>query len=62
VDGQAVAVARAYGHLVGVALPGPASEVVVTRSTVLRSLLLLGQGAVLLFTLFVAVPPRRRED
>jgi GT2 family glycosyltransferase len=62
VDGQAVAVARAYGHLVGVALPGSASEVVVTRSTVLRSLLLLGQGAVLLFTLFVAIPPRRRED
>ena len=62
VDGQPVAVARAYGHLVGVALPGAASEVVVTRSSVLRSLLLLGQGAVLLFTLFVAVPPRRRDD
>ena len=61
VDGKLVAVARAYGHLVGVAVPGSTSEVVVGRSTLLRSLLLLGQGAVLLFTLFLAVPPRRRD-
>lgn len=62
VDGVAVAVAPAYGHLVGVALPGAATEVTVQRSDTVRSLLLLVQAAVLLFTLLLAVPPRTHRQ
>jgi len=60
VDGAAVAVAPAYGHLVGVALPGGATEVTVQRSDTVRRILLLVQAGVLLFTLLLAVPPRSR--
>lgn len=59
-DGVAVAVAPAYGHLVGVALPGAASEVTVQRSDTIRGILLVVQAGLLLFTLLLAVPPRRR--
>jgi len=62
VDGQAVDPLRAYRHLVAVAVPATPSEVTVDRSSTLRSLLLLVQGAVLVFTAFLAVPPRRRQD
>jgi hypothetical protein len=60
VDGAAVAVAPAYGHLVGVALPGQATEVTVQRSDTVRRILLLVQAGVLLFTLLLAIPPRSR--
>lgn len=60
VDGTAVEVAPAYGHLVGVALPGTATEVTVQRSSTVRSILLLVQAGVLLFTLLLAIPPRGR--
>jgi len=59
VDGTAVEVAPAYGHLVGVALPGTATEVTVQRSSTVRSILLLVQAGVLLFTLLLAIPPPR---
>ncbi len=62
VDGQTVDPLRAYGHLVAVAVPATPSEVTVDRSSTLRSLLLLVQGALLVFTAFLAVPPRRRQD
>ena len=62
VDGVAVEVAPAYGHLVGVALPGTATEVTVQRSDTVRRVLLLVQAGVLLFTLLLAIPPRRRSD
>ena len=63
VDGQAVDPLRAYRHLVAVAVPATPSEVTVDRSSTLRSLLLLlVQSAVLIFTAFLAVPPRRRQD
>ncbi len=61
VNGTAVAVAPAYGHLVGVALPAGSSEVTVQRSDTVRSILLLVQAGVLLFTLLLAVPPRSRR-
>ncbi|WP_127783830.1 hypothetical protein [Rhodococcus sp. X156] len=60
INGTLVAVAPAYGHLVGVALPDTASEITVQRSDTLRSVLLLVQAGVLLFTLLLAIPPRRR--
>ena len=62
VDGVAVEVAPAYGHLVGVALPGTATEVTVQRSDTVRSVLLVVQAGVLLFTVLLAIPPRRRSD
>lgn len=60
VDGRPVAATRAYGHLVAVPLGGPATEVVLLRPGLLRSLLLMAQAAVLLCTLFVSIPPRRQ--
>lgn len=62
VDGQAVDPLRAYRHLVAAAVPATPSEVTVDRSSTLRSLLLMVRGAVLVFTAFLAVPPRRRQD
>lgn len=59
VDGVAVAVAPAYGHLVGVALPAAASEVTVHRSATARSIALLVQAGLLVFTLLLAIPAGR---
>ena len=61
VDGTAVAVAPAYNHLVGVALPASGSEVTVQRSDTVRRILLLVQAGLLLFTLLLSVPPRRNS-
>jgi len=61
VDGTAVAVAPAYGHLAGVALPASESEVTVQRSDTVRRILLLVQAGLLLFTLLLSVPPRRNS-
>ncbi|MEV6240415.1 glycosyltransferase family 2 protein [Lentzea sp. NPDC051838] len=60
VDGVRVPVVRAWGHLVGVPLPGAAAEVRVEMSTTLRDFLLLAQAAAALFTFLTAVPSRRR--
>ncbi|MEU5695410.1 glycosyltransferase family 2 protein [Actinosynnema sp. NPDC020468] len=60
VDGRAVAVVRAWGHLVGVALPVGASEVRVQPGGGVRELLLLVQAAAALFTGLTAVPTWRR--
>ncbi|CAL9329557.1 hypothetical protein SUDANB95_00041 [Actinosynnema sp. ALI-1.44] len=61
VDGRAVAVVRAWGHLVGVPVPATASEVRVEASSTLRELLLLVQAAAALFTVLTAIPSRRRS-
>jgi hypothetical protein len=60
VNGNQVPVVRAWGNLVGVAVPARAADVRVTYSSGLRSLLLLVQGAALLFTLLTAIPGRRK--
>ena len=63
VDGQRTQVARAWGHLVAVSLPAEAVEVRLERSSTLRTLLLLVQLAVALFTAITAIPPGdRRPD
>ncbi|GAA2810642.1 glycosyltransferase family 2 protein [Crossiella cryophila] len=60
VDGREVPLARAYGHLVAVALPESASEIRVTVPAGLAALLLLVQAAAALFTALTALPSRRR--
>ncbi|TCO65673.1 glycosyltransferase family 2 protein [Actinocrispum wychmicini] len=60
INGQQVPVVRAWGGLVGVAVPARAADVHVEYSSTLRAFLLLIQGAVLLFTLMTAIPGRRR--
>ena len=52
----------AWGHLVGVAVPSAGGPVVVARDDTLRSLLLLGELALVLFTALSALPSRRRLD
>ena len=59
VDGRQVPVVRAWGHLVGVQVPIRAAEIRVEQPTALRSVLLLIQAAVVLFTLLTAIPGRR---
>ncbi len=59
VNGRQVPVVRAWGNLVGVAVPARASDVRVEYSSSLRAFLLLIQGAALLFTLLTAIPGRR---
>jgi uncharacterized membrane protein YfhO len=60
VNGRAVPVVRAWGNLVGVAVPASSADVRVEYSPTLRAFLLLIQGAALLFTLLTAVPGRKR--
>ncbi|HEY0640614.1 MAG TPA: glycosyltransferase, partial [Pseudonocardiaceae bacterium] len=60
VDGRRTQVGRAWGHLVAVTLPAAEVEVRVERSDALRTLLLLVQLAVALFTAVTAVPPGDR--
>jgi uncharacterized membrane protein YfhO len=59
VDGRAVPVVRAWGHLVGVSVPTRAADVRVAQPTALRSVLLLTQAAMVLFVLLTAIPSRR---
>ncbi|MCE7006062.1 glycosyltransferase [Kibdelosporangium philippinense] len=61
VNGRQVPVVRAWGNLVGVAVPARASDVRVEYSSDLRAFLLLIQGAALLFTLLTAIPGRRTQ-
>jgi GT2 family glycosyltransferase len=61
VDGRAVPVARAWGHLVGVSVPVRSAAVRVEQPTALRSVLLLVQAAMVLFVLLTAIPGRRKE-
>lgn len=59
VDGQQVPIVRAWNHLVAVSLPTRAAEVQVEQPTALRSVLLLTQAAMVLFTALTAIPSRR---
>ncbi|GLW95350.1 glycosyltransferase family 2 protein [Actinokineospora globicatena] len=60
VDGRPVAVVRAWGSSVAVAVPTRAAEVRLEQPTTLRGLLLLIQAAVVLFALLTAIPARGR--
>jgi GT2 family glycosyltransferase len=59
VDGRQVPIVRAWNHLVAVSLPTRAAEVRVEQPTALRSVLLLTQAAMVLFTTLTAIPSRR---
>jgi hypothetical protein len=59
IDGRQVPIARAWNHLVAVSLPTRAAEVRIEQPTALRSVLLLTQAAMVLFTLLTAIPSRR---
>ncbi|MGQ0842478.1 glycosyltransferase [Actinokineospora sp.] len=61
VDGRPAAVVRAWGHLVAVVVPTRAADVRVEQPTALRSVLLLTQGAAVLFVLLTSIPGRRPE-
>lgn len=62
VDGQPTQVARAWGHLVAVPLPAEEAEVRLERSSTVRTLLLLVQLAIALFTAITAIPPGDRRS
>lgn len=62
VDGKQAAIVRAWGHLVAVVIPTREAEVRIEQPTALRSVLLLTQGAVVLFILLTAIPGRREDD
>lgn len=59
IDGRQVPIVRAWNHLVAVSLPTRAAEVRVEQPTALRSVLLLTQAAMVLFTALTAIPSRR---
>ncbi|GLZ38490.1 glycosyltransferase family 2 protein [Actinokineospora sp. NBRC 105648] len=60
VDGRPAAIVRAWGSSVAVSVPTRAAEVRVEQPAALRGVLLLTQGAVLLFALLTSIPGRRR--
>ncbi|MGX7827771.1 glycosyltransferase [Actinokineospora sp. 24-640] len=62
VDGRQVPIARAWGHQVAVSLPTRSAEVRVEHSSALRGVLLLVQGAMVLFTVLTSIPGRREES
>jgi hypothetical protein len=62
VDGKQAPVVRAWGHLVAVVVPTRAADVRVEMPTALRSVLLLTQGAVVLFILLTSIPGRREQE
>ncbi|OLR90429.1 glycosyltransferase family 2 protein [Actinokineospora bangkokensis] len=62
VDGKPVGVSRAWTGQVAVAVPTRAAEVRVEQPTALRGVLLLVEGAVVLFALLTSIPGRRSED
>lgn len=59
IDGEPVPIVRAWNHLVAVSLPTRAAEVRVEQPTALRSVLLLTQAAMVLFTVLTAIPSRQ---
>ncbi|GGS25550.1 glycosyl transferase [Actinokineospora fastidiosa] len=61
VDGRQVPVVRAWDHQVAVSLPTRAAEVRVEQPTALRGVLLLVQGAMVLFTVLTSIPGRRPD-
>ncbi|MFC5291015.1 glycosyltransferase [Actinokineospora guangxiensis] len=62
VDGKQVPIVRAWGRQVAVQVPTRASEVRVEHASALRGVLLLVQGAMVLFTVLTSIPGRRPED
>ncbi|MDL5157194.1 glycosyltransferase [Actinomycetospora termitidis] len=62
VGGAPAEIVPAWGHLVGVPVPSGGGPVVIDRDTTLRSLLLLLQLALVLFTVLSALPSRTRLD
>ncbi|RJQ67983.1 glycosyltransferase [Pseudonocardiaceae bacterium YIM PH 21723] len=62
VDGQTVAVVRAWTHQVGVLVPSRSAEIRVWSQSVTRDVLLLLQAATALFVLITAIPIRRRVE
>ncbi|WP_156756711.1 glycosyltransferase family 2 protein [Actinokineospora pegani] len=60
IDGRPTGINRAWSGQVAVTLPTRAAEIRVEQPTALRGVLLLVQGAVLLFTLLTAIPGRRK--
>ncbi|MGB3444777.1 MAG: glycosyltransferase, partial [Actinophytocola sp.] len=59
IDGKPVPIVRAWNHLVAVSLPTRSAEVRVEQPTALRSVLLLTQAAMVLFTALTAIPSRQ---
>jgi hypothetical protein len=57
VNGAPLDVSRAWGHLVAAVLPAGGAHVRIERSGTVRTLLLLAQLAVALFTAIAAIPP-----
>ena len=62
VDGRQVPIVRAWGHQVAVTVPTRAADVRVEHSAALRGVLLLVQGAMVLFTILTSIPGRRKPD
>ncbi|MFD2419225.1 hypothetical protein [Amycolatopsis pigmentata] len=60
VDGKAVPIVPAWGHQVAVAVPTNSSTVIVSHTSTMRDILLLGEIAALLFTALTSIPARRR--
>ncbi|MFC7617590.1 hypothetical protein ACFQV2_33435 [Actinokineospora soli] len=61
VNGRQVPVVRAWGHQVAVPVPTRAADVRVEHSSALRGVLLLVQGAMVLFTVLTSIPGRRPD-
>jgi hypothetical protein len=59
VGGKPARLTTAWGHLVSVAVPEGGADIRITDPNTLRSVLLVVEGAALLFTLLAAVPTRR---
>ena len=62
VGGAPARIVPAWGHLVGVPIPASGGPVVVDRDDTLRTLLLLLQLALVLFTAVSALPSRSRLE
>ncbi|MGW5052886.1 glycosyltransferase [Actinokineospora sp. NPDC004072] len=61
VNGEQVPTTRAWNHQVAVPLPTRSALVTVEQPAALRGVLLLVQGAVVLFTVLTAIPGRRPD-
>jgi GT2 family glycosyltransferase len=59
VDGKPVPLTTAWGHLISVSVPEDGADIRITDPNTLRSVLLVVQGAAMLFTLLAAIPTRR---
>ena len=62
VNGKQVPIVRAWGHLVGVAVPTRAADVRIEQPGELRAVLLLIQAAIVLFALLTAIPGRKAQS